>query len=200
MWRHNTKKKNVAHFMRSCSICAASKSLNHLRMGTESLSAIALQPFKSWAMDLIGSLQKNVLVSKVHCWSALGPGASGPPYYCTPPVTVPAVLEGLAVWLHNKKKKRAVAVPTIVFEVQSTQDTIHVLLFFEVGKNGNTWIVSWVDCTSKTIVGTATADKDISSEAIAFLTFRKICCCFELPLNLTMDNDVKFVSSLWKSL
>ena len=105
MWRHNTKKKNVAHFMRSCSICAASKSLNHLRMGTESLSAIALQPFKSWAMDLIGSLQKNVLVSKVHCWSALGPGASGPPYYCTSPATVPAVLEGVAEWLHNKQKK-----------------------------------------------------------------------------------------------
>jgi len=32
------------------------------------------------------------------------------------------------------------------------------------------------------------------------LTFREICCRFGLPLNLTMDNDVKFVSSFWKSL
>ena len=41
---------------------------------------------------------------KVHCGSALGPGASGLP--CTPPVTVPDVIEGLAVWQHNNKKKR----------------------------------------------------------------------------------------------
>jgi len=29
---------------------------------------------------------------KVHCGNALGPGASGLPYYCTPPVTVPDVI------------------------------------------------------------------------------------------------------------
>jgi len=34
--------------------------------------------------------------------SALWPGASGLPYHCTPPVCVPAVFGGLAVWLHNK--------------------------------------------------------------------------------------------------
>ena len=31
-------------------------------------------------------------------------GASGLPYYCTPPVCVPAVLGLLAVWRHNKPK------------------------------------------------------------------------------------------------
>jgi len=34
--------------------------------------------------------------SKVHCGSALGPGASRLPYYCTPLVCVPAVLGGSA--------------------------------------------------------------------------------------------------------
>jgi len=38
---------------------------------------------------------------KVHGGSALGLGNSGLPYYCTPPVTVPDVIGGLAVWLHN---------------------------------------------------------------------------------------------------
>ena len=42
-------------------------------------------------------------MSKVHCGSAFEPGASGLPYYCTPPVCVPDVIGGLAVWLHNKK-------------------------------------------------------------------------------------------------
>jgi len=45
------------------------------------------------------------LESNVHCGSALGPGASGLPYYCTPPVTVHTVLGGLAVWWNNKKQK-----------------------------------------------------------------------------------------------
>jgi len=30
----------------------------------------------------------------------LRPGAFGIPYYCTPPVTIPDVIGGLAVWLH----------------------------------------------------------------------------------------------------
>jgi len=47
---------DVAHFVRSCNVCAASKSSNQLRMGAESFSAIPLQPFTSWAMDLIGPL------------------------------------------------------------------------------------------------------------------------------------------------
>jgi len=38
--------------------------------------------------------------------SAFEPGDSGPPYYCTPPVSVPAVIGGLTVWrLDNQKKK-----------------------------------------------------------------------------------------------
>jgi len=37
---------------------------------------------------------------KVHCGSALGPGASGLPYYCAPLVCIPAVLGVLAVWQH----------------------------------------------------------------------------------------------------
>ena len=47
---------DVAHFVRSCTVCAASKSSNQLRMGAESFSSISLQPFTSWAMDLIGPL------------------------------------------------------------------------------------------------------------------------------------------------
>jgi len=35
---------------------------------------------------------------KVHCGSAFEPGASGLPYYCTPPVCVPDVIGALAVW------------------------------------------------------------------------------------------------------
>jgi len=37
--------------------------------------------------------------SKVNCGSALGPGASGLPYYCTLDI-----IEGPAVWRHNKPK------------------------------------------------------------------------------------------------
>jgi len=45
---------------------------------------------------------------KVHGGSALGLGASagGLPYYCTPPVTDPDVIGGLAVWLHNNQKTK----------------------------------------------------------------------------------------------
>ena len=43
---------------------------------------------------------------KVHCGGALGPGASGLPYYCTPPVTVPDVIGGLVVWWHNNTQKK----------------------------------------------------------------------------------------------
>ena len=34
----------------------------------------------------------------VHCGSAFEPGASGLPYYCTPPVCGPDVIGALAVW------------------------------------------------------------------------------------------------------
>ena len=66
-------------------------------------------------------------------------------------------------------------------------------------KLGNTWIVIWVDRTNKTIVAAAAA-APTSKETLARLTFREICCRFGLPLNLTMDNDVRFNNGLWKSL
>jgi len=47
---------DVSHFVRSCKTCAAAKSSNQKRMGAESYSAVPIQPFTSWAMDLIGTL------------------------------------------------------------------------------------------------------------------------------------------------
>jgi len=41
------------------------------------------------------SLQNNIHVSKVYCWSAYSPGACGPPYYCTLLVYVVNGLGGL---------------------------------------------------------------------------------------------------------
>ena len=35
---------------------------------------------------------------KFHCGSAIETGASGLPYYCTPPVCVPNVIGGVVVW------------------------------------------------------------------------------------------------------
>jgi len=67
-------------------------------------------------------------------------------------------------------------------------------------KDGNEWIVTWVDSISKTIVTAAAAHKHTSAEDLAKLTFKEICCRIGLPQNLTMDNDVRFVSSLWKFL
>jgi len=106
--------------------CVVSKSSNHQRLRTETYSAIPIQPFTSWAMDLIGPMARS--------------------------------------------------------------------------KDGNEWIVTWVDRTSKTIVAVAAAHKHTSAEDLTTLTFKEICCRFGLPQNLTMDNDVLFVSSLWKSL
>jgi len=37
---------------------------------------------------------------------AFEPGASGFPYYCTPPECVPDVIGMLAVWRHNSKKTK----------------------------------------------------------------------------------------------
>jgi len=117
---------DVAHFVRSCAVCVETKSSNQLRMGTDTFSAIPLQPFTIWAMDLVRPL---------------------------PPT-----------------------------------------------KKGRTWIVTWVNRTSKMIVAATAADGQMTSEKLVLLTFKEICCRFGLPLNLTMDNDVKFVSSLWQSL
>jgi len=50
---------DVAHFVRTCKTCAASKSSNHQREGTETYSAIPIQPFTSWAMDLIGPMPRS---------------------------------------------------------------------------------------------------------------------------------------------
>jgi len=46
------------------------------------------------------TLHVNVfaLKSMVHYRSAFEPCASGLPYYCTPPVCVPAIIGALAVW------------------------------------------------------------------------------------------------------
>jgi len=49
----------------------------------------------------IHPLENNTHVSKVHCGSAFEPGTSGLPYYCTPPVCVPAVIGALAVWRYR---------------------------------------------------------------------------------------------------
>ena len=49
--------------------------------------------------------QINIHKSEVHCRSVFEPGGSGLPYYCTPPVCVPAVLGALAVWRFSKKKR-----------------------------------------------------------------------------------------------
>jgi len=43
---------------------------------------------------------------KVLCGSAFEPGASGLPYYYTPPVCVPDVIGGLAVCRHNNNKNK----------------------------------------------------------------------------------------------
>ena len=42
--------------------------------------------------------------TKVHCRSAIRPGASGLPCYCAPLVCVPTVIGVLIVWWHNKLK------------------------------------------------------------------------------------------------
>jgi len=66
--------------------------------------------------------------------------------------------------------------------------------------NWSSWIVTWVDRTSKMIVAAAAKEGRMSSEALALLTFLEICCRFGLQLHLKINNDVKFVTSLWQSL
>lgn len=51
--------RDVAHFVRSCRTCAATKSSNGLRLGVDSFSSVPLQPFTHWSMDLIGPLPKS---------------------------------------------------------------------------------------------------------------------------------------------
>jgi hypothetical protein len=51
--------RDVAHFVRSCSTCAAAKSSTGLRLGVDSFSSVPLQSFTHWSMDLIGPLPKS---------------------------------------------------------------------------------------------------------------------------------------------
>jgi len=84
---------DIPHFVRSCAVCTTAKSLNQLRMGTDTFSAIPLLPFTSWAINLVGPL---------------------------PPT-----------------------------------------------KKGHTWIVTWVDRTSKMIVAAAAANGQMTSEKLS---------------------------------
>jgi len=52
---------DVAHFVRSCPTCAASKGGNRQRLGIPQFSAMPAQPFTSWAMDMIGPLKTTKL-------------------------------------------------------------------------------------------------------------------------------------------
>ena len=127
--------EDVAHFVRSCQVCAAAKSSNQLRMGAESFTTVLIddddvfyhhQPFSHWAMDLIGPLPRS--------------------------------------------------------------------------RSGNSWIVTWVDRTSKCIVARAMRTDSCSGRDLAELTFEEICCNYGLPSRLTHDNDVrfkKFLRALW---
>ena len=117
--------EDVAHFVRSCRVCAAAKSSNQLRMGAESFTTIPIEPFSHWAMDLIGPLPRS--------------------------------------------------------------------------RSGNSWIVTWVDRTSKWIVARAVKTGSCSGKDLAELTFAEICCSYGLPARLTHDNDVRF-KKFWRSL
>jgi len=67
-------------------------------------------------------------------------------------------------------------------------------------KLGHEWIVTWVDCMSKTIVAAPAHRDRTSAEDIAVLTLKEISCRFGLLLTLTMDKDVRFVGAVWRAL
>ena len=69
-----------------------------------------------------------------------------------------------------------------------------------LSRDGNAYIVTWVDRTTKMIVAEALKAKSTSAADLARLTFRAICCQYGLPDKLTHDNDVRFASGLWKEL
>jgi len=48
---------------------------------------------------------KQTIKKFTTCGSVFEPGDSGLPYYCTPPVCVPALLGALTVWQLSKKPK-----------------------------------------------------------------------------------------------
>jgi hypothetical protein len=51
--------RDVAHFVRSCRMCATAKGSTGLLLGVDSFSSVPLQPFTHWSMDLIGPLPKS---------------------------------------------------------------------------------------------------------------------------------------------
>ena len=51
------------------------------------------------------NIPRDIRTCDMNCGSAFEPGASGLPFYCTPPVCVPAVIGALAVWWQNMKNK-----------------------------------------------------------------------------------------------
>jgi len=52
---------DVTHFVCSYPTCAASKGSNHQQLGISQFSAIPVQPFTSWAMNMIGPLPTTKL-------------------------------------------------------------------------------------------------------------------------------------------
>ena len=71
---------DVAHFARTCNTCAASKSSHHQRLGTETYSAIPIQPFTSWAMDLIGPMRHGLdwTNATIQGWQRVDRDTGGP--------------------------------------------------------------------------------------------------------------------------
>ena len=61
--------------------------------------------------------QINIHRSEVYCGSAFEPGSSGLPYYCTPPVCVPAVLGALTVWRKNNKMTKIMDLLSCLFPI-----------------------------------------------------------------------------------
>ena len=64
-WYWPSLAKDVAHFCRSCRVCAGAKSSNQRRLGVDAYSEIPLFPFTQWSMDLISmppSKQGNDLI------------------------------------------------------------------------------------------------------------------------------------------
>lgn len=51
--------RDVAHFVRSCRVCATAKSSTHRPLGADVFSSVPERPFTQWAMDLIGPMPKS---------------------------------------------------------------------------------------------------------------------------------------------
>jgi len=53
-----------------------------------------------------GSIAGVYIYEYIYMYIAFEPGASGLPYYCTPPVCVPDVIGALVVWRQNNNPKK----------------------------------------------------------------------------------------------